>query len=1070
MLVKFLKHFKSFIIMLILLSVIMWLYAFKTFPKEASPAVNVPFFTISIVYPWADPETVEKQVIEKMENNLTSVTQVKQVKSISAYNVWVISIEFDREKNVAEAYSDLNSAIDKTRGDFPDSVKEPILKRVDVTEAPIYTISVVWPYLPSVLYDKIRDLENKLQSISWVSEVDVIWNYTPWVKIKFDYDKLLTNNINFSYAINQIQTYLDKFPADKKEIDDNLYTFTLRTYPKDFNNIVDFLSTLTIINKSWNTVLLWDVAKVTTGPFMYKKESYLMDKWETFSSVTYFVKKVPGTDILETIDDVKILIKDYWLEFSDSNYIAEPNFIQKLFISDTVVNNVDKWVDDLLVYEINSQKEKIDSTYKTFLSNFRQTTLIIFLVILSFVWLRESIWITIVFPLVFLIAFVILKNIGYTFNNIVSFSLVLTLWIMVDNLIVVVEWFEEWMKKWLKKRDAMAFSIKSYWKPIVSWNFTTISMFLPIGFMLSGKIGDFMKYMPVTVDVVLIISIFVSLLFLPVVLTSLNFKTKVAKKSEKVEDNKLFLKFEWLFKKSIINYKKVIFSFVLLFVVTIWFATQFLKADFLPPTDTNNIYVNLKFSSDTKLSENKEITANIANEIDNYFSEEENLWLLAYQNINIWDYKSLDPLDNVVYSNWFNPDLSYIDLKLTDKDFERNHDSYLIMQEIKNVINKDDFNSKLTSLEIFIQKSGPSGWKDVNFYLVWESLDSLVEFYNWIESELIAIPGTYDWSNSLEYTNWKIDITWDVEKLKQFEITAMELDLLIASVESSSNYEPNWILLKKLDDYSSDLIEIKAYTKVWENNVLDIMIPGRDIYLRQLIRDIDLTGEVKNLNHSDSKLILNIWAYKTKETSLWSITPKIEESIDRVSKNIDWVYLEYAWDVQDMQNSMTDLMKAFFIWIIFMFSVLVLHFWNFRQPFLVLSVIPFLFIWAFILLIVTWLPFSFPAQLWLFGLMWVWVNSAILLIERYNEETKLWKFKNDNKLILHVIKSRFKPVLLTTLTTILWLSTLAIKDDLWWSLAVAFIWWLMLWTMIILIYIPAMLKWWTIRREKNTKK
>jgi|GEM_PF-1848832 multidrug efflux pump subunit AcrB len=69
-------------------------------------------------------------------------------------------------------------------------------------------------------------------------------------------------------------------------------------------------------------------------------------------------------------------------------------------------------------------------------------------------------------------------------------------------------------------------------------------MFLPIGFMLSGKIGDFMKYMPVTVDVVLIISIFVSLLFLPVVLTSLNFKTKVAKKSEKVEDNKLFLKFE----------------------------------------------------------------------------------------------------------------------------------------------------------------------------------------------------------------------------------------------------------------------------------------------------------------------------------------------------------------------------------------------------------------------------------------------------------------------------------------------------------------------------------------------
>ncbi len=1072
MLVRLLKHFKAFVIMLIILSVLLWFFSFKTFPKEASPAIEVPFFTISVVYPWADPYTIEKQVIEKLENNLSSVTQVKHVNSTSAYNVWVISVEFDRDKDISEAYSDLNSAIDKTRWNFPNEVREPVIKRVDVTDKPIYTFSVVWPYLPSVLYEKIKSLEDKIQSTPWVSEVDVVWSYIPWVKIKFDYERMLENKLNFSYAINEIQTYLDKFPADKKEIDDNIYTFTLRSYPKDIENIDEFLSNLTLINKAWNTLLLWDVAKITVGPYMYKKETYLMDKWDTYSSVTYSIKKVPGTDILETIDSVKTLVKDYGLKYSDANYIPEPTIIDKFFYKkdELKVQNKNLW--DLQVYEINSQKEKIDSTYKTFISNFRQTSLIIFLVILTFIWFKESIWITLVFPLVYLIAFVVLKNIGYTFNNIVSFSLVLTLWIMVDNLIVVIEWFEEGLKKWLWKRKAIGFSISNYWKPIVSGNFTTISMFLPIGFMLSGKIWDFMKYMPVTVDIVLIISIFVSLIFLPVVLTSLNFKIKKENKNNKKEnsweENKLFGKLEWFFKRTIKNYKKSVWAFIVLLFVTVWFASQFLKADFLPPVDTNNIYVNIKYSSDTKLSENREITANISRKINEYFTKEENKWLLAYQNINIWNYKSLDPLDNVVYSNWFNPDLAFIDLKLTDKDFERNYSSVDILQDLKTYINIDNFSEKVKSLEIFIQKSGPSGWKDVNFYLVWNKLENLVNFYNELEPKLKWISWTYDWSNSLEYTNWKTDITWDTDKLKQFNITSKELDLLIASLQSSENYEPNWVLLKKLDDYSSDLIEVKAFTKVENINILDIMIPWRDIYLKQLTKSVELKWEVKNISHADSNWVLSVWAYKTKETSLWNITPLVEKYIWEVSKNVSWVHLEYAWDVADMQNSMKDLLKAFGIWIILMFSVLVLHFGNFRQPFLVLSVIPFLFIWAILLLTIAWLPFSFPAQLGMFWLMWVWVNDAILLIERYNNEKDSGKkYKNDNELILDVIRARFKPVLLTTLTTVLWLTTLAIKDALWGSLAIAFIWGLLLWTFIILVYIPSMLKWGLVRKNKK---
>ncbi len=1058
MLVRILKHFKPFIIMLMILSVLLGFFSFKTFPKEASPAINVPFFTVTIIYPWADPETIEKQVVEKLENNMASISKLKEVNSISAYNVWVISLEFDRDKNISEAYSDINSAIDKTRSNFPEEVKEPIVKRVDVTDAPIYTFSVVGPYLPSVLYDKIRTLEDELQATSWVSEVDVVWSYVPGVKVKFDYNKLLKRKINFSYAISQIQTYLDKFPADKKEIDNNLYTFTLRSYPDSIDKIADFLNNLSIVDKAGNSVQLKDIAKITVGPYMFKKETYLMDDKSNYSSVTYSIKKVPWADILETIANIKQKVLNYWLTYSDKNFNPPKQL------------NPRKDFKDLQVFEVASQKEKIDATYKTFISNFRQTSVIIFIVILFFIGFRESIAITLVFPLVYLIAFVVLKNIGYTFNNIVSFSLVLTLWIMVDNLIVIIEWFEEWMKKWMKKWDAIWFSVKTYWKPIISWNFTTISMFLPIWFMLSWKIGDFMKYMPATVDSVLIISMFVALVFLPIALTSLKFNIKKEdKKKNEVHKNKLFEKLEWFFKVTIKNYKKTVFAFILIIFWTVVFASQFLKADFLPPVDTNNIYVNLKFSPDTTLQENKKITWKIAKDINKYFKEHPGL--LSFINLNIWNYKSLDPLDNVVYKESFNPDLSYLNLKLTDKDFERNYSSVLMVQDLKKVIKKENYSDKLTSLEIFIQKSGPSWWKDVNFYLVWNNLEDLVKFYNKLEPKLKQIPWTYDWSNSLEYTNWKVDITWDIDKLKQFNITSKELDLLLASIQTSQNYEPNWILLKSLDDFSSDLVDVKAYTELNWKNILDIIVPWRDIYLKQLIKDVKINWEVKSINHSNARLVLNVWAYKTKETSLWSITPKIEEYVWEVQKEIKNVNLEYAWDVKDMQNSMKDLLKAFGIWIILMFSVLVLHFGNFRQPFLVLSVIPLLFIGAIFALSLLGLPLSFPAQLGMFGLMWVWVNDAILLIERYNnEKTSGKKYNSNDELILDVIRARFKPVLLTTLTTVLGLLTLAIKDELWWSLAVAFIWGLLLGTFIILVYIPAMLKWWLVRQNKNNSK
>ena len=1010
--------------MLIILTIIVWVYSFIAMPKEAAPAIKVPFFSISVVYPGADPETVEKQVIQRLESNLQSVSGIKQLESVSAYNIWVVSIQFARDKDITEAYNDLQSVIDKSKADFPDQAKEPILKRVDIVDEPIYVFSVVGQYLPYVLYQKVDFLEDKLKAIQWVQDVVVVGKQLPEVKIKFDYNKLIQYNINFSYAVNTIQTYIDKMPADKKDIDNNLYTVTLRTYPDQLDKLKQFLENLYIINADWKTISLSQIATITIWPKQARKESFVYDNNQSFAAITYQVKKTPWADILQVIDNVKKVLQD-------------PYFKKN-------------W---LKIYEIASQKERITSTFFTFIENFWQTTLIIFVVILLFIGFKESVGISLAFPLVYLLTFGFLISIWYTFNNIVSFSLILTLWIMVDNLIVVIEWFEEWINKWLEKWEALYFSIKTYWKSIISWNLTTVAMFAPIWFMLSWVMGDFMKYMPVTVNTVLIFSMFVALIFLPVILSSFNFKQKPVS----TKPNILFVWLKPFFSLSVRFYKTTVLIFVLLFISAIFVFKNYLKVDFLPPVDTNNIYVNLKFAPTTTLEENKKISAQIAYKIWQFFAE--NKWLLEYISINIWDYKTKNPLDNVVYQNSFQPDLSYINIKLIDKD-NRNIVSYDIMQKLKKYLNKNLFPPLLTDIEVFINKAGPSKWKDVNFYLEWNNLKDLIAFYKAIENKLKQIPWTFDWTNWLEYTLGKLEIVYDIDKLKQFNITPSEIDLLIWAIQTSNIYEPEWITLKKLNDYGDDLVDVKAYifNKTDKLSLLNMQIPGRNIYLKQIVKQIKLKPEIKKISHVNWKLVLNVWAYKTKTTSLGEITSQIEKIVEQQRKTMPQITMSYGWDVKDMKNSAVDLLKAFVLGIILMFSVLVLHFGNFRQPFLVLSVIPLLLIWAFWTLFFAWYTFSFAAQLGMFGLMWVWVNDAILLIERFNE-TKKNTTKNIDQILLDVVHARLKPVLMTTITTILGLMTLILKDELWGWLALAFAGWLMVGTMIILVYIPAMLKW-----------
>jgi len=1023
-------------------------------PKESSPAINLPFFSITTIYPGADPKSVEEQITQKIEDKLTSVKNISSVKSISTNNVSAITVQFKRWSDENTAYNDLKSKMDEVKTELPSDVQDIIVKSIDLTDMPVYTFSIVWNYYPSILYDKIRFLEDDLKRISWVDHLEMIWNYTPQIQVRFDYEKLKKYKLSISQIVWLLNNFIEKRPVDKKQLNNLLYSFEVSTYSLENCSWTDLISKLdcvknqikeiSLINVNGANLRLKDIAQVSVSPPFYKKYSYIDGK----SAITYMVYKTDWTDILNIVDRLRNYLNSKEKFFKDNN---------------------------LRFKEVATSTTEVNKTFKTFTSNFRQTTLIILIIIWLFIWLKEAFGVFFAFPLVYLITFIFLNAIWYTFNSIVSFSLILTLWIMVDNLIVIIEWFDEWIKKWMDKYQSIAFSIKTYWKPLLAWNFTTIAMFFPLNFMLSGKMWEFMKYLPTTIDLTLIFSLIVAMLFLPVILTYLikdkswklntNIKTKDQINYE--TNNKVITSIMKIITYVLKHPKKVIFSFWLLFVISLFAFVKFWKIDFMPLTDKNNIYINIKYDNSVSLLENRKLSDKIYTWTKEYF-DKNNPNIVKTTQINIWDYTSFAPLDKVVYNNSFNPELTTLNISLIDTDDRDEKDNAIrIFPQLNSYLHeKIKKLDKIKELNVFIKKNGPSSGKDVGFNIVVKNkskneleIGILAKVYKSMLPKLQKIPWTYGWSSSLEYTNWKIKIIYDLDKIKQFNLNLSDINMFLLSFYSKNwDYNGNWLNISNLSDMWKDIIPVVGYSifSGLNVNLNSLLIPWTDIYLSQVVKNIKLKPELKYYKHEEWNLILKIESYKTPKSTLWPITTEI----NKIIKNYPQVQLSYAADVKDMQQSMKDLWMAFVIGIFLMFAVLVLNFGNYKQPLIVFSIIPLLFIWAWCLLITFSIPFWFAAQLGMFGLIWVGVNDAILLIERYNELMKEWLWQNKDKILLETIKSRLMPVFLTTLTTVLWLITLAIKDALWGSLALSFMWWLIVGTMIILIYIPAMLKIW----------
>lgn len=1015
--INFLKKNKLVIIILTTFLGLYGFYSLMTITKEVTPSVNIPYYNIVVTYPWADSKTIEEQVTSKLEQKFKAINFLKKITSTTSYNFAVITLEFMTQKNNNDAINDIKSAIDQIYATLPSDVKYPSVKKVDISDSPMYVFSVASKNSLETLYPRISPLEDNIKSVKWVSDVSIIGKPQKTIKINFDFAKIAENNLDIWMIIWQLRSSFLKLPTDKKQIQNTLYSFEISTYENDIQKIIQQVKDFEIFNIWWKTLRVSDIATVK---FWYKwsqQKSFLFFSWDTVNAISFQVKKVPWYDV----NDVTLNLKNKIQEYSKQN-------------------------PDLQVIEIQSSEESIKKIYNLFFENFLETWLLVLLVILVFLGFRPSLLIVFSFVLVYLINFLVFKASWSSFNNIVSFWLILILWIMIDNLIVVTQWIIVWYRETWNMWWAIEFSLKNYSRPIIFGTLTTIAIFLPMYFGLTGIIGEFMKPFPFTVTTNLSISLIVSLVILPVLFATFLSKTKLKEVQSMVFLEHLGKRMWNFFFKS--NQKKswsvwlmsifwvlFVFAFILMWLWVI-------KIDFLWNSDSENIWINMQYTPWISTMQNQEYTNTITQEVWSYVNQKYGK-TIEYIEVSI---------GSLGLQQWQKDPSNIASLSIKLVPFkDRNIKSYVMNEQLQSYVKtikpKYKFLQDISTLTL---KWWPWwGSKPVWFYLVWDDYAAIWKYISKIMPLISKIPWIYNLSTSLEYGNWRFKYVLDLNKIKQLNSSAASIATMFAGIQNGE-YEPNWILIKEFNEFWKDSIPLVWFIDyAW--NIDDQKI--WNVYLQQLLQKKYFEPELAGINKINWSKAVLISADKTTKTALSEITSKINQII-KSNPLPDGVRYEVWADIEEQAAVWVDLWKSLWIGILLMFLILVIQFKNLKYPIIVISSIFLSVSWALIILAITWYPFSFPAQIWIFWVLWVWVNQAIIHIEDFKDF-----YEKDGMSALESFKKsisiRFVPIFLTKLTTILWLLILAFKDELFGSMAIAFIGWLVVSFFITLVYIPA---------------
>ncbi|MFH1546716.1 MAG: efflux RND transporter permease subunit [Patescibacteria group bacterium] len=993
-------------------------------PLESDPEVKIPIAIVSTGYPGASPADIEKLITDRIEEKLKNLDGLDKLTSTSSEGISSITVEFDPRADLTESIRNLRDEVDSAKSNLPDDATDPIVTEISVSDQPIIAASLL-SNLPSSEMKKYgEDLQDILEGIPGVSEANLFGLENEEMQVLVNIQKLEGYGLSLSEVVSAIsRNHLD-FPIGALLTDGFYYTASLKA---QFNSTEELLE-LPVASRGGQNIYLRDIAEVREvfAEKVSAAKVFRMDEGDYRDSVTIQIKKKTGANIVEVADAVKAEVAKFKVE-------RLPPAVEIL-----ITNDWSKFV-----------RQDIRILGRSAL----QTVAIIFIVLFLALGKKEAMMVGFSIPLIFLLAFIGLNFAGETLNGIVLFSLILSLGLIVDTSIVIMEGIYEGVKeKGLNGRDAALLAIHTFKAPLIAGTLTTISVFIPM-MLMSGIMGEFIKHIPITVIITLAASLFVAIFILSAIAARV---FRDYQKTEKRDKKPLLEKFitplrAWYVAKirEILHSKKkrrgIVVGILLAFFITLTFPfIGILKVQMFPSVDLDFFMLNVELPVGATLEETERVTEKVEKLIPDLPEVENFVSIIGGVGTSF-----------VLHSSGFAAtNRAQITVNLTEID-SRKIKSY----EIAGILREKVEPITEAKIEVEELSAGPPSGAPVEIRVKGEEVNQLEQVAEILVRELEKISGTRNVSSDVEHGTGEFHFKLKRDRLNFYGVTAAAVasDLRTAvfgnnSVKILRNGKETPIVVSLdfrneecREDKFTQILEKRDRLTLCRNNPSDIsqirnllistpkgMIPVSEI------AEIELHPAITIIRHRDTDTVVNVHAYVEEGVLPAEVIQQFQENFANYESQIpDGVSLEFGGEAEDIAESFTSLFRAMGVGIFLIALILVLQFNSFRQPFIILFTLPLALIGVFTGLALIGRNLSFPGFIGIVALSGVVVNDAIVLIDRINKNIR--KGLPKIEAIIRSGGERMQPIILTTITTSLGVLPLAFANELWadlaWSIA-----------------------------------
>jgi multidrug efflux pump len=955
-----------------LLAVIMLtgIIAYNSIPIESEPDVSVPVIIITIPHEGISPEDSERLLVRPMELELKTIEGADELHAYAGEGSATLVIEFDSSFEPGQAVLDVREAVDKARAKIPSSAEEPIINEISMADFPVITVSLGGVNVPNrVLYKLARKLKDDLEGISEVLDANIRGNREEVLEAVIDPAQLEAYGISNEELLAAVARNNRLIAAGS--VDTGRGSFSVKI-PSVIESAKDVLS-IPLKATSEGVVALQDVVTL--------KRTFKDPKSHTRANgkpaVAIEVSKRVGTSVVDVNARIHELVEDARKDF--------PKNVEVSYIADQAPDTIER-----------------NGTLEGNIS----TAMFLVLTVVVAVGLRSGILVAMAIPFSFLFSFIVISSLGYSYNFMTMFGMLLGLGMLIDGAIVVVELAERKMSEGEMPREAYIYAIKRMFLPVVASVATTLAAFLPLMFW-PGIIGDFMHFLPVTVFAVLVGSLLYALLFAPVI------GVLISGQKQKIEGSNNQLVDEGRFDelRGAIYYYATALRFttshpfvvititvLCLYGIVRWYGVASSGTMFFIDADPQFTGISISAKGNYSAEEVRDIVTDVENRVtgEGYIGS---IYTRSGDSGSGFSFtgSAADQIGNMV-------------IELSDRrtrDIGGREVEAAYRDAIKDVPG--------VRAEIIEMEQGPPVGKDIQLQLQAIDLDILIAETHRIKDHLESMDGLIAVDDTAPVPGIEWEVTVDRAK-------AAMLGAGVASVGAAVQLITNGILVGRYrPDDVDDEVDIRVrYPEEF-----------RGITQLDQLRVSTREGQVPISSFVERKAMPKVSSiYRENGHRTMYVRANAGPGVladDKVTEIKEWIQgagidpsikVTYRGASEEQEKANEFIVFAFSLALMLMGILLVTQFNSFYQALLILSAVIMSTVGVLLGLIVTGYPFSaIMTGVGIVALAGIIVNNNIVLIDTYNylhRENPSWSMQ---RVIVQTGCQRLRPVFLTTFTT-----------------------------------------------------